>query len=174
MTTACEVRLRRPNLADVALLDLWRSDPVYAGEFNDFGLPPSASYRQSVENGSIIDDTGGLMVVEVSGKPVGTVSWRAVAYGPNPESRCWNIGISLVPEARGHGWGSIAQRQLGDLLFATTPVHRVEASTDVMNYGEQRALEKAGFTREGVVRGGQFRAGSWRDIMLYSRLRTDP
>jgi len=169
-----EVRLRRPSPADVSLLDLWRADPVYAGEYNDFGLPPSASYQQSIDDGSIIDDTGGLMVVEVSGKPVGTVSWRAVAYGPNPESRCWNIGISLVPEARGHGWGSLAQRRLGDLLFLTTPAQRIEASTDVTNYGEQRALEKAGFTREGVVRGAQYRAGEWHDLVLYGRVRTDP
>jgi RimJ/RimL family protein N-acetyltransferase len=169
-----DVRLRRPGPADVALLDLWRAHPVYAGEYNDFGLAPSASYRQSIDDGTIIDDTGGLMVVEVSGKPVGTVSWRAIAYGPNPESRCWNIGISLVPEARGHGWGSIAQRRLADLLFASSPANRVEASTDITNYGEQRALEKAGFTREGVLRGAQYRAGRWHDLVVYGRLRTDP
>jgi RimJ/RimL family protein N-acetyltransferase len=171
---AREIRLRRPSLADVTLLNLWRSDPVYAGEFNDFGLAQPASYQQAIEDGSIIDDTGGLMVVEVFGKPVGTVSWRAVAYAPNPESRCWNIGISLVPEARGHGWGSVAQRRLAELLFLTTSAHRIEASTDVTNYIEQRALEKAGFTREGVLRAAQFRAGEWHDIACYSRLRTDP
>jgi RimJ/RimL family protein N-acetyltransferase len=172
--SAREVRLRRPYQADVALLDLWRSDPVYAGEYNDFGLIPPASYQRAIEDGSIIDDTGGLMVVEVLGKPVGTVSWRAVAYGPNPESRCWNIGISLVPEARGHGWGSIAQRRLADLLFLTTSAQRVEATTDVTNYTEQRALEKAGFTQEGRLRAAQYRAGEWHDILCYSRLRTDP
>jgi ribosomal-protein-alanine N-acetyltransferase len=38
---------------------------------------------------------------------------------------------------------------------------------------EQRALEKAGFTLEGVIRAAEFRAGQWRDGYLYSRLRTD-
>ena len=38
---------------------------------------------------------------------------------------------------------------------------------------EQCALEKAGFSREGVVRHAQFRNGEWRDVALYSRLRAD-
>ena len=38
---------------------------------------------------------------------------------------------------------------------------------------EQRALEKAGFTREGVVRGSTFRQGRWHDQVLSSVLRDD-
>ncbi|WP_220447863.1 GNAT family N-acetyltransferase [Nonomuraea diastatica] len=38
---------------------------------------------------------------------------------------------------------------------------------------EQRALEKAGFTREGVLRGSGFRAGRWHDSVLYSMIRAD-
>ncbi|MEO6713505.1 MAG: GNAT family protein, partial [Mycobacteriales bacterium] len=58
-------------------------------------------------------------------------------------------------------------------LFATTDVFRIEASTDVENVAEQRSLERAGFTREGVLRRAQFRSGAYHDIVLYSRLRTD-
>jgi RimJ/RimL family protein N-acetyltransferase len=49
----------------------------------------------------------------------------------------------------------------------------VEAATDVENFAEQRALEKAGFSREGIMRHAQFRDGAWRDIILYSRLCSD-
>ena len=53
-------------------------------------------------------------------------------------------------------------------------MHRVEASTDVTNLAEQRALEKAGFTREGVLRGAQHRAdGVHHDLVGYAILRTD-
>ncbi len=69
--------------------------------------------------------------------------------------------------AAGIGW-----RQVAEYLFATTNVNRVEASTDVDNLAEQRALEKAGFPREGVLRGAQFRSGAHHD--LFSRLRDDP
>jgi len=58
-------------------------------------------------------------------------------------------------------------------LFETTEVNRVEASTDVENLAEQRSLEKAGFRREGIQRGSQFRAGAYHDLVVYSRLRND-
>lgn len=38
---------------------------------------------------------------------------------------------------------------------------------------EQRALEKAGFTREGVLRGTTFRQGRWHDQVIYSVLRAE-
>ncbi|MGR6913746.1 GNAT family N-acetyltransferase [[Actinomadura] parvosata] len=34
-------------------------------------------------------------------------------------------------------------------------------------------MEKAGFTREGVLRGAGCRAGQWRDGVLYSMIRAD-
>jgi RimJ/RimL family protein N-acetyltransferase len=97
-----------------------------------------------------------------------------VSYGPNEGSRAWMIGIELLPEARGQGVGTEAQRLLADWLFETTETNRVEASTDVDNVAEARALEKAGFRREGVTRGAQFRAGGYHDLVLFARLRSDP
>jgi aminoglycoside 6'-N-acetyltransferase len=84
------------------------------------------------------------------------------------------IGIGLVAPARGRGIGTTAQRLLTDLLYAHTRVHRVEAATETANLAEQRSLEKAGFTREGVIRESMWRRGQFRDCVLYSRLRTDP
>jgi RimJ/RimL family protein N-acetyltransferase len=43
----------------------------------------------------------------------------------------------------------------------------------VDNLAEQRALERAGFAREGVLRSAQFRDGRFHDLVLYSRLRSD-
>ena len=59
-------------------------------------------------------------------------------------------------------------------MFAHTLVHRIWAATEVENVAEQRALEKAGFTREGTLRGAGWRDGAWRDGVSYSLLRTDP
>jgi RimJ/RimL family protein N-acetyltransferase len=113
------------------------------------------------------------MVVELDGVPVGSVSWHAVYYGPNLSSRAYNIGIGLAEASRGRGVGSAAQRLLAEHLFATTRVTRVEAGTDVENVAEQRALEKAGFRREGVLRSAQGRADGLHDMVSYSILRTD-
>ncbi len=66
------------------------------------------------------------------------------------------------------------QANLCDYLFHHTPAQRIEAGTHPENIAEQKALVKAGFQLEGVVRAAEFRAGKWRDGLLYSRLRDDP
>src|ERR1700733_14490877 len=97
----------------------------------------------------------GTLMARKGDDTLGFVAWRRRSYGPH--SPCWIVSIALKPEARGHGHGTEAQRQLTRYLFAHTQAHRIEAGTELTNVGEQRALEKAGFTREGVLRGG----GSW-------------
>lgn len=96
------------------------------------------------------------------------MTWRPVDGTGNFE-----IGIALFEEHRGRGIGTEAQRLLVDYLFATTTAHRLEAGTEVDNVAEQRALERVGFRREGVLRGLFFRAGQWRDCVVYGLLRDD-
>jgi ribosomal protein S18 acetylase RimI-like enzyme len=120
---------------------------------------------------------GRLLVVvtdaERASAVVGAMSWHVETYGPTQGSMAWNIGIGLTPECRGHGVGTVAQRLLAEWLLATTPLHRVEASTDVSNVGEQKALERAGFRREGVIRAAQTRTDGVHDLVGYSLLRSD-
>lgn len=176
--TGQPIRLRDVTLDDVDMLLEWARTPEIRGEFNDFGIPPDdgSSIREALANGPLRNERNGELIVErvADGQPIGTVGWHEVHYGPPPKSRAWNVGISLIPEARGQGYGAIAQRLLADYLFETTDVNRVEASTDVDNFAEQRALEKAGFVREGIQRGAQFRAGAHHDLITYARLRADP
>ena len=101
------------------------------------------------------------------------MGWRPVVLGPNAGSQALEIGISLHASGRGRGHGTRAQRMLAEHLFRTTGVHRVQASTDVDNLAEQGALERAGFVREGVLRGAQWRLGAFHDLVSYARLRTD-
>jgi len=115
-----------------------------------------------------------LSVLDAStGALLGGVSWHAVDYGGTVGCSAWNIGIGLLPDARGRGIGTLAQRLLAEHLFASTPLDRVEASTDVDNIAEQKALERAGFRREGTLRGAQLRGGVRRDLAHYGLLRTD-
>ncbi|HEY3953422.1 MAG TPA: GNAT family protein [Streptosporangiaceae bacterium] len=102
----------------------------------------------------------------------GFVSFSAGLY--SGAGGYWEIGIVLLPEWRGRGVGWRAQALLCDYLFAHTPAQRIQAATHAENVAEQKALEKAGFTLEGVIRAAEFRAGQWRDGCLYSRLRDDP
>jgi RimJ/RimL family protein N-acetyltransferase len=137
--------------------------------FDEFGL---RSERTTVRPAGL-DEAGGLAVLDEDGALAGDVSWHWVHWGPNAASRCPMIGIWLRPLARGRGIGQAAQRELAQLFFTHTAVNRVEAHTDVSNIAEQRALERAGFTREGLVRGAQWRSGAYRDGYLYAILRGD-
>jgi RimJ/RimL family protein N-acetyltransferase len=58
---------------------------------------------------------------------------------------------------------------LADVLHERGIV-RVEASTDVTNVAEQRALAKAGFICEGTLRGAQMRADGRHDLQLWAHL----
>lgn len=117
---------------------------------------------------------GELLVTDEDDLPLGTVAWHTVCHGPGAGSVAFNVGISLRPPARGAGHGHRALRLVAQHLFATTTTHRVEASTDVTNTAAQHALERAGYRREGVLRGAQWRAGDWHDLVGYAVLRTDP
>ncbi len=132
--------------------------------YNDFGPRLPVAYTAGV-----VHD----LFVEVAGRVCGSVSWHSTHYGPNAGSLAWNIGIDLAPDVRGQGIGSTTQRLLAEYLLSVTPQFRVEASTDIANTAEQRALERAGFTREGILRGAQERTDGRHDLVCYSLLRDD-
>ena len=137
--------------------------------FDDFG--PA---RRTEPRPARLEADGGLAVIAGDGQLAGDVSWHWTQWGPTAGSRCPMIGIWLRPGYRGHGIGTAAQAQVAELFFRHTTVNRVEAHTDVENVAEQRALEAAGFQREGVTRGAQWRDGTYHDGILYAVLRADP
>ncbi|MFI5586949.1 GNAT family N-acetyltransferase [Amycolatopsis sp. NPDC051758] len=165
------VVLRPVAEADLDLLERLSNDPAASGEHQWFGWhDPGYLRRRWHETGMLTPDSG-MLVPVLGNRVLGLVSWHRSRTGPT--SYCWNMGLVLVSEARGHGYGTEAQRLLAEYLFAHTQLNRIEATTEVGNRAEQRSLEKAGFTREGVLRGYCFRDGDWRDSILYSVVRSD-
>ena len=166
-----DVALRLVAEADLPIVERLTQDPASTGEFAWLGWYKLTRFRQWwAENRLISDDIGVLMVVR-GDERLGFVTWHKVPSTPG--CYYWNIGIALLPEARGKGYGTQAQRALAQYLFKHTTVQRIEAATEVGNVAEQRALEKAGFTREGVHRCAGWRDGAYRDEVLYSMVRTD-
>jgi RimJ/RimL family protein N-acetyltransferase len=167
------IALREIRADDLPLLTLWEQRTEQEQPFNFFeqtDRPPRLS--EGIPLGGFNTADHGRLIIELTERTIiGDLSWHRVTYGPNPESSAFNIGIALRPDHRGLGHGARAQRLIAGHLFDTSDVNRVEASTDVDNVAEQRALTKAGFTREGIVRGAQFRAGAFHDLVLYSILR---
>jgi len=166
------LRLRPVAESDLDPLDEMFADPAANGEFNWGGFAGGALVwrRRFAENGLLADDKTVLMI-DLDGEALGFVSWFRV-----PTSNAAYViefGISLWPDARGKGHGTAAQLLLARYLFAHTPINRIQAVTEVENLAEQRALEKAGFTREAVMKGRCFRDGAWRDEVLYRMLRDE-
>jgi RimJ/RimL family protein N-acetyltransferase len=168
-----EIALRPVREDDLTVLDELTQDPDKTGVFQWFGWPYLLHWRRGWEENRLISQDGGTLMVIGGDRPLGGVNWRRHPVTV-PTSYSWEIGIMLLPEARGHGYGTQAQRLLARYLFAHTTVHRIWAGTEVDNIAEQRALEKAGFTREGIARGAGWRDGAWRDGVIYSLLRSDP
>jgi len=167
------IRLRPVAEDDLAMFRLFATEPGLIGldwaGFRDANAPA----RRFAQDGYLGTDDGRLMVeAEQERIAIGFVSWHAGTYGG--VAKYWDIGIALLPEWRGRGIGWRAQAMLCDYLFSHTPVQRIQAGTHPENISEQKALVRAGFQLEGVVRACEFRAGQWRDGYLYSRLRDDP
>ncbi len=169
-----KVDLRPVTTSDLVQLEEWTNDPDYRGEFNRFGLQATNQRARSfAETGLLTDERGTLLVQLHDGAVIGFVSYHHVRHGSGESNRIFQIGIALSPAHRGHGYGVAAQREIATYLFATYPIERVEAETDVENIAEQRALERAGFRQEGTLRHAQWRSGRWHDLFLYSKLRSE-
>jgi RimJ/RimL family protein N-acetyltransferase len=167
-----QVMLRPVREDDLPLLRTLTQDPQATGEFEQYGWYAPRLFQRSWQEDGLISADGGNLMVVCGDDVLGAVSWRR--HDTAPSSHCWTLGIGLFPQARGHGYGTQAHRLIVRYLFAHTTAHRIEAATETGNIAEQKALERAGFTREGVLRGIRWRGGAWRDEAQYSILRTDP
>jgi RimJ/RimL family protein N-acetyltransferase len=168
------VRLRPIEEADLDALRRFDTDPSSRGPYLTSGFRgPRARRRRWEEDGWLGDDSGQLAVTLPEETLAGIVSWRSIPTG-GPEVGCLEIGALLFPEHRRLGHGTAAQRLLVEYLLATTLANRLQAITNVDNIAEQKALERIGFRRDGIMRGLAFDGGRWHDAVLYARLRTDP
>ena len=170
------VRLRPLTLDDARVLEAASAVPEPGG-FEWMGFRTPGRLRKLIESGEPTIRPGGVdgrlaVALVADDSVIGDLGWHPEHYGMNLVPAI-NFGIGLLPEARGKGYGTQAQRLLVDYLFETTTVNRVEASTDVDNIAEQRSLEKVGLRREGVLRGAQYRNGEYRDLAAYGMLRAD-
>ncbi|MEV4140722.1 GNAT family protein [Dactylosporangium sp. NPDC049742] len=107
----------------------------------------------------------------VTGEVAGTTSFA----DPDPGLRTVTIGYTWLGQ-RWWGTGANVEAKLLMLAFAfdTLEAVRVGLVTDVRNVRAQRAIERLGAAREGVLRKHRRRAdGSWRDTVVYSIVDDD-
>jgi len=100
-------------------------------------------------------------------------STRFGAY--EPAHRRVEIGWTFLHPSQ-HGSGANVEAKLLMLrcAFEDWGLERVELKTDLLNLRSQRAMERLGFTREGVLRRHMVVAGGRvRDTVYYSVVRDE-
>ena len=108
-------------------------------------------------------------MIDVDGVAVGSVS----LFGSNELARHAEVGIALVPEARGRGIGTAAIAQLVEFAFVRRNLRRLHLQAIASNVGAIRAYEKAGFVLEGRQRQHAWVRGGYEDIVLMGLLRAE-
>ena len=90
----------------------------------------------------------------------------------NALHRYANLGYWIRTSAAGRGYAGQAVRALATWAFANTALARLEIVAAVGNTRSQRAAEKAGAQREGILRARLMVHGQPSDAVMYSIVRS--
>jgi RimJ/RimL family protein N-acetyltransferase len=180
-----DVRLPSEPLADSAVtLRPWRPDDAAAivaamtdaeSAFWMHQVPQpyrerdAIAYVRAMEAAWRAGTGGALAVVEAgSDDAVGSIGFTVV----DQELAIVEVGYWASPAVRGRGVTTRALQVLSQWLIDAVGAARVQIRADVHNAASLRVAEKAGFTREGVLRssGYNHRAGRRIDYAIYSLL----
>jgi RimJ/RimL family protein N-acetyltransferase len=118
----------------------------------------------SVTDPAIEDHLALAMVTSDRGDFVGSMSLFIVKQGVA------EFGYWAAPEARGRGYTSRALRLLARWALDELKLPRLQLGTLPGNTASERVAEKAGFSREGVLRSYLDQRGERRDVLMWSLL----
>ena len=168
---AGEVILRFPSLDDVDAILPAFTDPELreAGNLPAFGRDELVA---SVQELPMLAEQGRLMALAAVDARTGEVVGGATLHHLDAERRIVEIGYFVLTHARRRGFATTIARLLAEHAFSLG-IERVAAYVNVGNTASERVLDRAGFTREGVVRSMPKPDGRRVDKTLYSLLPGD-
>ncbi|MBH5335875.1 GNAT family N-acetyltransferase [Streptomyces pactum] len=122
----------------------------------------------------VVDDTVQghvpFSVVELAG---GTLIGTATLWGIDTHHRSAHIGLGLLPDARGKGYGTDIVATLCHYGFTVRGLHRLQIETLADNTAMLRSAERNGFVREGVLRSSAWVLGEFLDEVVLGLLAED-
>lgn len=168
------ILLRPVQAEDLRTIESWGKDQnALWGPFQRFQLDHIPQLRQAYQQTALLTRESGFLLIQTipDEEVIGFVRYTLIPF-PDADAPCPEVGFG-IPETRaqGKGYAREAVQLLVDYLFAGYPVERIMAFTDAENVPAQQVLEKNGFEQEGRLRRSMFRAGQWRDVLLYAVLR---
>jgi ribosomal-protein-alanine N-acetyltransferase len=86
------------------------------------------------------------------------------------EARQGEVGYIVSQAARGRGVATRTLKLLTDWGFSELGLVRIELWIDTTNPGSERVAERAGYTREGVLRSYFLKEDLRRDFAIWSRI----
>lgn len=92
---------------------------------------------------------------------------------PNHIYKFYNFGYWIRVSQQKRGIASEATRLLSKTAFENLPINRIEILTAIENTASQKVAEKAGATREGVLRNRLLIGGRIHDAVMFSFIRED-
>lgn len=163
------LRIRRED--DVAAIARASRDPETQRRLDDPPLSPERR-RESVARAAQQWSSGSgapFVIADASDdRPLGLLNLQ---FGDDEEVA--SLAVSVFPEARGRGVGARALR-LGALWgLRGLGLARVAAEAAADNHASIRAIEKAGFHREGTLRAHCKTHGERHDCVMFSLVATD-
>jgi RimJ/RimL family protein N-acetyltransferase len=165
---AGEIVLRLPAPDDVDAILPAFTDP----ELREAGNLPAFSRDQlaaSLADLPSLVASGRLMPLAAADAETGEIVGGGMLHHLDAERQIVEIGYFVLPPARGRGIATTIARALAEHAFSLG-VARVAAYVNVGNVASERVVERAGFTREGVVRSMPKPDGRRVDKTLYSLL----
>jgi RimJ/RimL family protein N-acetyltransferase len=163
-----DILLRFPTLGDVDGLLPAFEDP----ESRDAGNLPAfdrGALAASLDQMPALAEGGRLLALAAVDTSTGEVVGAGMLHHLDGERGIVEIGYWVLPEARGRGVATTIARLLAEHAF-TLGIERVAAYVNVGNVASERVLQRAGFTREGVVRSMPKPDGRRVDKTLFSLL----
>jgi RimJ/RimL family protein N-acetyltransferase len=169
MSAAADVALRAQTPDDEALLYRLASELDTWEERSP--RPPAPltleSFRARAARG---DSTGDAeFVITLDGAAVG----RCTLFAEDALARHAEVGIALVPEARGRGVGTAALRQLVEFAFRRRNLRRLHLVAIESNVAGLAVYRKIGFLEEGRRREHCWVRGRYEDEVIMGLLRAD-
>jgi len=85
-----------------------------------------------------------------------------------------NMGYWVRTSSAGHGYATMAVKQLVSWAISNTQFQRLEVVVAVRNLASLRVAQKAGAIREGVLRSRLLLHGEFHDALMHAFIRQDP